>query len=170
MTFAAGTALRLAVLLGALLAGAGQARAAGERHWSDGGLNLALTYPLGWKVVPERGAALKLRAADGKGEFEIFSVPGPPAGKPAAQADAALARLHCQGEVRHGSRPVGHLGVRGSVATGLCTGADLGWRLTVTAFGYAGGGVLLRSWLYRAQARDEADLAAIFASLNRAHA
>jgi hypothetical protein len=52
-----------------------QAAAAGRHHWSDHSLGLSLTYSAGWSLVVEHGAALKLRAADRKGEFEIFRTP-----------------------------------------------------------------------------------------------
>jgi hypothetical protein len=159
--------LGVALLVCATPAGAGQIQAAGGGRWSDRALQLSLSYPAGWSTVPEHGAALKLRAVDGKAEFEIFRVTrsASPAGQ-AMQATGALARLHCQVSVQQSSRTVGQLGVRGSVATGLCTGADRGWRLTITAFTHAGSGVLLRGWLYHAQPHDGAELATISASLS----
>ena len=158
-------AWRAALLLCLSLGVAGQARAAGGGHWADGALHLGLAYPAGWAVVAERGAALKLRAADGKGEFEIFRLAHTTATDGATgQANAALVRLRCAGTVRTSVAAVGRLGVKGNVATGLCTGADLGWRLTVTVFTYRGNAVLLRSWLYRGQQGDRADLATIAAS------
>lgn len=148
------------------LRSAGPAWAAGGGRWADPVLHLALTYPAGWTSVPEHGAALKLRAADGKGEFEVFRVaPSQAAGDPAARVAAALAKAHCSGGSRTAVVAIVRLGVHGSQAGGLCSGADLGWRLTATVFRYRGTTVLLRSWLYRAQPRDRADLAAIAASL-----
>jgi hypothetical protein len=157
---AAGGALALCALI------AGQAHAAGAKRWSDRTLHLGLTYPGDWRVVAERGATLKLLALDAAGEFEIFSLPAPlsPDGL-AARADATLARLHCGTGIRHASGTVGHLGVVGKVASGACTGGDRGWQLTVTAFDYGHGAVLVRSWLFHQQPRDRAALAAIASSL-----
>ena len=160
------------VLLGCLTLAGGtriQAAAPGRGHWSDHTVRLSLTYPAGWSVVVERGAALKLQAAEHKGEFEIFRTKRMSAPSAlAAGATRALAQVHCQAKETHGSRPIGRLGVRGSVVMGACTGADQGWRLTVSAFNYGGNGVLLRSWLYQAPAGDSADLPAIEASLSPA--
>lgn len=159
--------LRAICVAAALVAASmGQAGAAVGRHWSDSGLGLALTYPADWRAVPERGAALKLAAPDAAGEFEIFSLPS--ALSPAALAskgDAALARLHCALGVRRTASPVGRLGVAGATATGTCTGADLGWQLTVTVFNRGAGAVLTRSWLFHRRAADGRALAAITASL-----
>ncbi|HXT38189.1 MAG TPA: hypothetical protein VN837_21645 [Chloroflexota bacterium] len=159
-------------LLGCLtLVGGSQAQAAasGRHHWSDHALRLSLTYPAGWSPVSEHGAVLKLRAADGKGEFEIFRTPrmSTPAALVAGAA-RALAQARCQVKETHGSRSIGRLGVRGSVVMGACTGADQGWRLTVTAFTYGGNGLLLRSWLYQAPAGDSTDLPEIEESLSPA--
>ena len=157
---AAGVALALCALI------AGQAQAAGAKRWSDRILHLGLTYPGAWRVVPERGAALKLLAPDAAGEFEIFSLPALLSpGRLAARADATLARLHCGTGVRHASDTVGHLGVVGKVASGACIGADRGWQLTVIAFDFGHGAVLVRSWLFHQQPRDRATLAAIVSSL-----
>lgn len=145
---------------------AGSTHAAGTKHWSSRTLHLGLAYPDAWRVVAEHGAALKLLSPDAAGEFEIIPLTAPlsPAGL-AAQADSALARLHCGTAVTHASGTVGRLGVGGKVARGACTGGDLGWQLSVTAFDFGQRGLLLRSWLFHQQPRDGAALAAIASSL-----
>jgi hypothetical protein len=157
---AAGVALGLCALI------AGQAHAAGAKNWSDRPLHLGLTYPGDWRVVPERGAALKLVAPDAAGEFEIFSLPTPSSPERLASLDATtLVKLHCGVATRQATGNVGHLGVAGTIASGACTGGDRGWQLTVTAFAYGHGTVLVRSWLFHQQPHDRAALGAIVASL-----
>lgn len=165
--------MRIARILGSTLATvvalcslvARPAQAVGS-SWADSLLHLGLSYPASWKIVPEHGARLKLLAPDAAGEFEVIALPaqlGPDA--LARQAGATLAGLHCATKVVRTGGPVGHLGVTGATVTGICTGSDLGWRLAITAFDHNGQGALVRNWLFHAQRRDAADLAAIVASL-----
>jgi hypothetical protein len=160
IVWAASVALALCALI------AGQAHAAGPKTWSNRTLHLGLAYPGNWRVVPERGAALKLVAPDAGGEFEIFSLPTPSsAERLASLAAATLVRLHCGKAMRQATGNVGHLDVAGTIASGACTGGDRGWQLTVTVFAYGHGTVLVRSWLFHQQPRDRAALGAIAASL-----
>ena len=142
------------------------AQAADSGHWADSLLHLGLSYPAYWKTVPEHGARLKLLSPDAAGEFEVIALPVQLAPDALArQAGATLAGLHCATKVVRTSGPVGHLGVMGFTATGTCTGGDLGWRLAITAFDHNGHAALVRSWLFHAQRRDAADVAAIVGSL-----
>ena len=166
--------MRFARILGLTLAAvaalcspvAPPAQAAGSGRWADSLLHIGLSYPAYWKIVPEHGARLKLLSPDAAGEFEVIALPVELAPDALArQAGATLAGLHCATKVVHTSGPIGHLGVTGFTATGVCTGGDLGWRLAITAFDHNGHAALVRSWLFHAQRHDAADLAAMAASL-----
>jgi hypothetical protein len=153
------------LLLPALLL-PGRMAAAPDKIWHSATLQLTLSYPQTWKIVPERHAALLLRSASGRAEFEIFPLVAGAAGNSLrAAANQALVTTKCDTAVKISSTNVGSLGVLGMVATGLCTGSDLGWRLSVTTFHYAGNTMLLRAWLFHTDAAGGHDLSSIQASL-----
>jgi hypothetical protein len=157
----------IALLLVAVLSTVtGRVDAASGKSWRSATLRLTLSYPANWKLVPERGAALLLRSASGRAEFEIFKLAsGPTKSDLRAAADHALVTTKCHTNVMQSSTGIGKLGVSGEMETGLCTGADLGWRLTTVAFRHAGNSLLLRAWLLHADAAGGHDLAAIRASI-----
>ncbi len=160
--------LILLLVLVAAIGTPGRVGAAPAKIWRSPSLRLTLSYPPTWKIVPEHGAAVLLRSASGKAEFEIFPLAaGSTAGFLRAAADQALVTTKCHSTVKVSSASVGALGGTGMIATGLCTGSDLGWRLTVTAFHYAGNNLLLRAWLLHADAAGGRDLSMIQASLTK---
>jgi hypothetical protein len=78
--------------------------AASGKSWHSATLRLTLGYPVNWKLVPERGAALLLRSASGRAEFEIFQLSsGPTKSNLRAAADHALVTTKCIPQLR--SRP-----------------------------------------------------------------
>jgi hypothetical protein len=146
----------------------GRVGAASATIWRSAALHITLSYPATWKMVPERGASVLLRSVSGKAEFEIFPLATGAAGDSlGAAADHALVAAKCHTTVKVSSVSVGRLGASGTEATGLCTGSDLGWRLTVTAFRYAGHNLLLRAWLFHADVAGGHDLSAIGASITK---
>jgi hypothetical protein len=160
--------LILLLFLVPVMARPGQVGAASTKVWRSAALRLTLHYPPTWKIVPERGAAVLLRSASGKAEFEIFPLAsGSARDFLSAAADHALVSTKCHTSVKVSSVRVGTLGASGTEATGLCTGSDLGWRLTVTAFHYAGNNLLLRAWLLHADAAGGHDLSTIQASISK---
>ena len=166
MRFARVLGLTLATVVALCSPVARPAQAASSGRWADSLLHIGLSYPASWKIVPEHGARLKLLSPDAAGEFEVIALPAELSPDLLARrAGATLAGLHCATKVVHTSGPVGHLAVIGATVTGSCTGGDLGWRLTITAFDHNGHAALVRSWLFHAQRRDAADLTAMAASL-----
>jgi hypothetical protein len=161
-------ACMMLVLLVPVFMSSGRVGAAPDEIWRSATLRLMLSYPQTWKIVPERGAAVLLRSTSGKAEFEIFPLVTSRAGDSLREAaDQALVSPKCHTSVKVSSASVGRLGALGTVATGLCIGADLGWRLTITAFHYAGNNLLLRAWLFHADVVGGHDLSAIQASLTK---
>ena len=82
-----------------------------------------------------------------------------------SRADVALSTLHRATKIAHIAGPIGHLGVKGATATGVCTGVNPGRRLTIAAFTRHGYAVLVRSWLFQTQRHHGADLATLAISL-----
>jgi hypothetical protein len=156
------------LLLVPAMTGPGRVGATSDKVWRSPALRLTLSYPPTWKIVPERSAAVLLRSASGKAEFEIFPLASGSAGNTLGAATGhALVTAKCHTAVKVSSVSVGRLGASGREATGLCTGSDLGWRLSVTAFRYAGNNLLLRAWLFHADVVGGRDLSAIRASISK---
>lgn len=144
-----------------------QAHAAGSTSWSDHALQLAVTFPGDWHAVVEHGAALKVVAADGAAEFEIFPLGASRTHTALSNvAVANLTHLHCASGLKLTTGALGKLGTGAAIARGSCTGGDLGWTVSVAAVNIGTHAVLIRGWLFHEQRHDGASLRAITASLS----